>query len=210
MIAIGGTNIVKAYLGSTELANIAIGDELLLGSVELPRAVAVYNVTSTSSATRLLYSANYTAQFVKMLVDSTPMPVSSNYTFDTLGEHSVGFLTSGTEISGTTFRACVNMQSLTVPEGITSIGTYFCYQDTALIVVDLPSSMLTIGSQAFSGCTALATFIVRASAPPTLGAKVFNSVSSNMLIYVPDDSVDTYKTSWSSHSGKIRALSTLT
>ena len=32
MIAIGGTNIVKAYLGQTELANIAIGDELLLGS----------------------------------------------------------------------------------------------------------------------------------------------------------------------------------
>lgn len=36
MIAIGGTNIVKAYLGSTELANIAIGDELLLSSEPLP------------------------------------------------------------------------------------------------------------------------------------------------------------------------------
>lgn len=34
MIAIGGTNIVKAFLGSTELANIAIGDELLLSSEE--------------------------------------------------------------------------------------------------------------------------------------------------------------------------------
>lgn len=32
MITIGGTNIVKAYLGSTELTNIAIGDELLLSS----------------------------------------------------------------------------------------------------------------------------------------------------------------------------------
>lgn len=32
MIAIGGTNIVKAFLGSTELANIAIGDELLFES----------------------------------------------------------------------------------------------------------------------------------------------------------------------------------
>lgn len=36
MIALGGTNIVKAYLGSTELANIAIGDELLLSSKPLP------------------------------------------------------------------------------------------------------------------------------------------------------------------------------
>ena len=36
MIALGGTNIVKAYLGSTELTNIAIGDELLLSSEPLP------------------------------------------------------------------------------------------------------------------------------------------------------------------------------
>lgn len=40
MIATGGTNIVKAYLGQTELTNIAIGDELLLSSEEpLPEGV---------------------------------------------------------------------------------------------------------------------------------------------------------------------------
>lgn len=32
MITIGETNIVKAYLGQTELVNVAIGDELLLSS----------------------------------------------------------------------------------------------------------------------------------------------------------------------------------
>lgn len=36
MIAIGGTKITKAYLGQTELKNIAIGDELLLSSEPLP------------------------------------------------------------------------------------------------------------------------------------------------------------------------------
>lgn len=36
MIEIGGTKIAKAYLGSTELANIAIGDELLLSSEPAP------------------------------------------------------------------------------------------------------------------------------------------------------------------------------
>ena len=40
MIALGGTNIVKAFLGQTELANVAIGDELLLSSEEpLPEGV---------------------------------------------------------------------------------------------------------------------------------------------------------------------------
>lgn len=36
MIAIGNTNITKAYLGQTELANVAIGDELLLSSEPAP------------------------------------------------------------------------------------------------------------------------------------------------------------------------------
>lgn len=36
MIAIGNTKITKAYLGQTEMANIAIGDELLLSSEPLP------------------------------------------------------------------------------------------------------------------------------------------------------------------------------
>ena len=36
MIALGETNIVKAFLGSTELKNIAIGDELLLSSEPAP------------------------------------------------------------------------------------------------------------------------------------------------------------------------------
>lgn len=36
MITIGETNIVKAYLGQTELANVAIGDNLLLSSEPLP------------------------------------------------------------------------------------------------------------------------------------------------------------------------------
>lgn len=36
MIAIGGTTITKAFLGSTELKNIAIGDKLLLSSEPAP------------------------------------------------------------------------------------------------------------------------------------------------------------------------------
>jgi hypothetical protein len=36
MIALGGTKITKAFLGSTELKNIAIGDELLLSSEPTP------------------------------------------------------------------------------------------------------------------------------------------------------------------------------
>lgn len=42
MIALGNTNITKAFLGSTELKNIAIGDELLLSSGPLYDAEVEY------------------------------------------------------------------------------------------------------------------------------------------------------------------------
>ena len=44
MIALGGTTITKAYLGSTELANIAIGDELLLSSEPAPLPEGVVEI----------------------------------------------------------------------------------------------------------------------------------------------------------------------
>ena len=50
MIAIGNTNITKAYLGSTELANIAIGDELLLSEpAPLPYDAEVEYLESTGT-----------------------------------------------------------------------------------------------------------------------------------------------------------------
>lgn len=49
MIALGGTNIVKAHLGQTELKNIAIGDELLLSSGQLYDAEVEYIETKNSS-----------------------------------------------------------------------------------------------------------------------------------------------------------------
>lgn len=50
MIAIGGTNIVKAYLGQTELANIAIGDELLLNEpAPLPYDAEIEFLESTGT-----------------------------------------------------------------------------------------------------------------------------------------------------------------
>ena len=52
MIAIGGTTITKAYLGQTELANIAIGDELLFSEESiLPEGyVELKYITNNSSA----------------------------------------------------------------------------------------------------------------------------------------------------------------
>ena len=71
----------------------------------------------------------------------------------------------------------------------------------------MPSTVTSIGGNEFSGCTAMKSFVIRAIAPPSLGV---NSFSGNPCsIYVPDQSVEAYKTAsnWSTYASKIKPLS---
>lgn len=88
MIAIGGTNIVKAYLGQTELKNIAIGDELLLSSEPAPLPYDAEVEYLESSGTQYI---------------NTGLKVNNSYTFDT----SIAALNN----AATTYWGCRNSGS---------------------------------------------------------------------------------------------------
>lgn len=98
---------------------------------------------------------------------------------------------------------------------ITSInnGRYdygFCFNCKELRSVRLPSSLTSIGSYAFYGCTALAEVIVEAEVPPTLDTTAFTSASNSFVIYVPNDSVAAYKeaSNWVAFASRIYPMST--
>lgn len=82
-----------------------------------------------------------------------------------------------------------------------------CESDSSLAYVDMPSTVTTINNNAFLFCP-LNTVICRATTPPTLGTRVFNSTCT---IYVPDASVNAYKaaTNWSTYSSQIVGISQL-
>lgn len=86
-------------------------------------------------------------------------------------------------------------------------GFLNCYN---LELVDLPSSIISIGSSAFSGVRALKHVVIRSVIPPSMGTTVFPAISSALKIYVPDASVETYKsaTGWVEYSEYIYPLST--
>lgn len=100
---------------------------------------------------------------------------------------------------------------------VTSIGTgaesynsngTFC-NCTELEVVIIGNSMSSIGKVAFSGDSKLNTFICKAYIPPTLGLMAFNGCPFLYGIYVPDASVDAYKTAegWSAYADRFKPLS---
>ena len=100
-----------------------------------------------------------------------------------------------------------------IPRYIERIGNNSFYLCQSITRVDIPETIKSIGSAAFLNCVMLSTFVCRAVSPPTLGsANVFDGTSSDMLIYVPEDSLQLYKSAsnWSKYADKIRSLEELT
>ena len=60
-----------------------------------------------------------------------------------------------TSIGRSAFWGCSGLTSVDIPNSVTSIGDYAFYGCTGLTSIDIPNSVITIGSSAFDGCTGL-------------------------------------------------------
>ncbi len=99
---------------------------------------------------------------------------------------------SVTKIGGGAFSMCVNLTSITIPDNVTSIGR-MAFQQSGLTSITIPESVTEIGDQAFYCCENLKYVYCKPITPPTVGDYVFGLNASNMIIYVPLNSVNVYK-----------------
>ena len=75
--------------------------------------------------------------------------------------------------------------------GISSLPAY-ALDNTNLESVYLPSTIESIGSQAFYNCKQLRSLTVYSMMPPTLGTNVFSGVPEGLIVYVPAAAIDQY------------------
>lgn len=106
---------------------------------------------------------------------------------------------------------CNSDASIKIPYGVTGSGTNL-FRRSRLKLYDLPSTFATFGSTSFGICERTFNLIVRRTTPPTIASNAFPGVgalSAITKIYVPDASVDTYKTAtyWSTYAAFIYPLS---
>ena len=115
-----------------------------------------------------------------------------------------------TYIGESAFSYCSSLTSIVLPSGITGIEMSAFNSCTNLASIDLPSTLTSIGLQVFSNCGRVASIICRATTPPTLGSNAFGNIPSTCAIYVPAESVDTYKAAsgWSNRADYIQAIPT--
>ena len=101
------------------------------------------------------------------------------------------------------FLRCKALEEIIIPDAVTVIEKQVFSQCTALKKVTLGTQLTSIGDHAFNECLALKTIVCPDETPATLGSKAVFPVSNSWgtytadyKIYVPDEQLNTYRTSW--------------
>ena len=146
-----------------------------------------YNVTSTESATTLLYSTN---NISSMIVDDVEQEVTNSYIFNTTGEHTVLFtLIDGvTSIGSAVFYNCSELTSVTIGNSVTSIGAGAFQGCSGLTSVTIGNSVTSIGAGAFYSCSSLASITCNAITAPIIQSNTFQKVKADGVLTVPTGS----------------------
>lgn len=128
-----------------------------------------------------------------------------------------------TQIPSYAFHGCTNLQFVTIPDSVTSIGSAAFYGCKELISVNGAASLSEIGVSAFNGCSKLAYMPVtsnltriyasafdscselRLSSSPVNVMTIGSNAFSGCMIYVPQSSLDSYKSAsyWKEYKDKM-------
>ena len=105
------------------------------------------------------------------------------------------------------FSNCTGITSVTIPDSVTNIGNKAFYDARILSSVIIPSNVTKIEDSAFAYCSRLTSITVEATTPPELAAYALY-IPSGLKIYVPSESVETYKAAqnWSYYEQYIQAI----
>lgn len=117
-----------------------------------------------------------------------------------------------TEIGNGACYNCINVAQITFPQSLKTIGAYSFESCTSLTTIRIGQNIIRLMTGAFIRCSKMNTVIIEATTPPQIDSTdCFSSNAPNRLFYVPDTSVDAYKsaTNWSTYADAIRPLSEL-
>lgn len=178
-----------------------------IGEGAFQNCTSLTSVTIPNSVTSIGNSAFGSCSSLTDVIIGNSVTSIGNYAFESCEAlASITIPDSVTSIGYGTFKACTALTSITIPNSVTEIGGGAFATCSGLTNVTIPNSVTSISEFAFSGCTSLTNVTIEATTPPTIGAEVFRS--TDCPIYVPAQSVDTYKAAsgWSSYASRIQAI----
>ena len=91
---------------------------------------------------------------------------------------------------------------------VTSIRKYAFNECFSLRSITIPNSVVSIGNEAFFGCSFLTSVKIEATTPPSLGSDVF-ALCGKLAIYIPDNVLSDYQQAWGTGYSYINNETTL-
>ena len=92
------------------------------------------------------------------------------------------------------FWNCQSLEKVEIPDGVTSLDVSCFSLCTKIKTIRIPSSVTTLGNSTFGNCLSMEEYIFERTAPLSITFSSFTNIPRNTIIYVPDESVDAYKT----------------
>lgn len=107
------------------------------------------------------------------------------------------------------FMNCSSLYYIDLPKGLEVIGDRTFQGCSSIVSLTLYDKISNIGAFSFYNCKSLKELVIKTVTPPSLGANAFTGTHSELKIYVPNESVEAYKTAtnWNAYVSKIHPLS---
>jgi hypothetical protein len=191
--------LYRCFVGVTSIGDYTFYSCYSLASITIPSGV-------TSIGNNAFY---YCLSLTSITIPDGVTSIG-NMAFQTCYSLASITIPSGvTSIGFQAFYSCYSLASITIPSGVTSIGDYTFNSCYSLASITIPSGVTSIGNRAFYNSYSCKEYIFTRLTPPTLGIGVFTNITSASRIFVPDESLDDYKTAtnWVSWADYIYPIS---
>lgn len=157
------------------------------------------NITNLSKVTSVGKTAFYNTPLMAI---NLVLPVCTNISASTASGQDGTFYNSG-------ILSLDAPMLTTIGTDIYSNGSKGAFQGCNNLCLVKLRDVTSIGMNAFYKCPNLIQVIIDNITPPTLSTNSFAQANANLVFYVPDSAVDTYKeaTNWSNYADRIKPLS---
>ena len=181
-----------AYDAATlDLPNVSLIEETMSVSYHPwvepeTKLVCKYNVTDTSNPTAL--RTNGSNIFKSMEIDGVMLDeLVTEYTFDTIGEHTVKYELYDETKLGNSVPVFYNnnLKECIIPDSVTNISQNAFNYCSYLTSITIPDSVTSIGRLAFYGCSSLTSIVSNAMVAPTITNDTFYSIKPGGTLTIP-------------------------
>lgn len=96
-------------------------------------------------------------------------------------------------VAANSFYVCSNLEWVQLPDSLLNIGSYAFANCTGLKEITIPKSVTTIEKGLFKGCTSLESITIESEYLQNVEAKAIEGIPENATVYVPEGKTKIYK-----------------